>query len=79
MIPEKAFAGLLQLDDKWEVVAAEFETQPAERFFLAVRETATLWPNLRCPTPTADNSRGPAAVTASRGFGATTTPSENAL
>jgi len=49
MIPEKAFAGLLQLDDKWEVVAAEFETQPAERFLLVVRETAKLWPSLRCP------------------------------
>lgn len=37
---EKAFAGLLQPDDKREVVAG-FETQPAERFLWVVRETAT--------------------------------------
>ncbi len=52
MIPEKAFAGLLQPDEKREVVAAEFETQPAERFLWVVRETAKLWPRLRGREPT---------------------------
>lgn len=51
MIPEKAFAGLLQLDECWEVTNAEFETDP-EKFVLVVRETAKLWPRLRCPITT---------------------------
>ena len=49
MIAEKAFSQLLQLDERWEVTAAEFETAPEERFVVAVRETARLWPSLRCP------------------------------
>ena len=48
MIPEKAFAGLLQLDDRWSVVAAEYETEPLERFLIVVRETEKLWPSLKC-------------------------------
>ena len=48
MIPEKAFAGLLQLNESWEVVATEFETTPTERFLIGVRETAKLWPTLSC-------------------------------
>ena len=51
MIPEKAFAGLLQLDERWVVLAAEYETEPAERFLVVVRETEKLWPSLRCPEP----------------------------
>lgn len=49
MIPEKAFSHLLQLDDKWEVCAAQFETKPIEKFLLVVRETEKLWPSLVCP------------------------------
>jgi transposase len=52
MIAEQAFAGLLQLNACWEVVAAEFETEPAERFIIGIRETARLWPTLRCPIET---------------------------
>jgi len=48
MIAEKAFAGLLQLDERWAVVTAEYESEPAERFLVVVRETETLWPSLRC-------------------------------
>jgi len=51
MIPEKAFAGLLQLDERWAVVAAEYETGPAERFLVVVRETEKPWPSLRCARP----------------------------
>ncbi len=40
MIPEKAFERLLGLDECWAVVAAEYETEPIERFFLVMRETA---------------------------------------
>ena len=49
MIAEKAFGQLLQLDERWEVTAAVFETEPREQFVIAVRETAKLWPSLRCP------------------------------
>ena len=52
MIPERAFAGLLQLDEKWEVVAAEYEAEPAERFLVVIRETEKLWSGLRCPEAT---------------------------
>jgi transposase len=57
VIPEKAFAGLLQLDERWEVSAAEFETEPKERFVVAVRETPKLWPSLRCPVATCGGER----------------------
>ena len=40
MIPEKAFERLLGLDECWAVVAAEYETEPIERFFLVMRFTA---------------------------------------
>ena len=49
MIAEKAFGQLLQLDERWEVTAAVFETEPREQFVIAVRETGKLWPSLRCP------------------------------
>ena len=49
MISEKAFAGLLQLDERWAVLAAEYETEPVDRFLIVVRETEKLWPGLRCP------------------------------
>lgn len=52
MIPDIALAGLLQLDERWEVAAAEFETEPMERFLSVVRETPGLWPSLRCSEPT---------------------------
>jgi len=52
MIPEKAFDRLLGLDECWEVAAAEYETEPAERFVLFVRETDYLLPKLVCPVPT---------------------------
>lgn len=39
MIPEKTSAGLLQLDERWRVAAAEYETEPVERFLIVVRET----------------------------------------
>jgi transposase len=57
VIPERAFAGLLQLDERWEVSAAEFETEPMARFVIAVRETAKLWPSLRCPVETCKEDR----------------------
>jgi len=48
---------LLQLDECWEVVAAEFETEPTERFLIVVRETPKLWPGLRCPIATCKGER----------------------
>jgi hypothetical protein len=42
---------VLQLDEPWAVVAAEYETKPAERFLIVVRETEKRWPSLRCPEP----------------------------
>ena len=57
MIPEKAFARLLQLDERWEVAAAEFETEPAESFLIVVRETERLWPGLRCPETSCGRER----------------------
>ncbi len=42
MIPEKAFAGLLQLGGHWEVKAAEYETEPLERFIIVVREAGSM-------------------------------------
>jgi transposase len=51
MIPEKAFERLLGLDECWEVAAADFETEPDERFLLILRETDQLWPRLVCPNP----------------------------
>ena len=57
MIPERAFAGLLQLDDRWAVLAAEYETEPQERFLVVVRETEKLWPSLRCPEPKCGGDR----------------------
>lgn len=52
MIPEKAFDRLLGLDECWEVAAAEYEAEPAERFVLLVRETDRLMPGLKCSEPT---------------------------
>ena len=52
MIPEKAFERLLGLNECWEVSAAEYETEPVERFFLVVQETDQLWLQLKCPIPT---------------------------
>lgn len=52
MIPEKAFERLLGLDECWAVMAAEYETEPVERFFLVLRETEKLWPKLTCPVTT---------------------------
>lgn len=52
MIPEKAFERLLGLNECWEVSAAEYETEPVERFLLVVHETDKLWPVLRCPVST---------------------------
>ena len=49
MIPEKAFERLLGLDECWEVTGAEYETEPVERFFLVIHETAKLWSKLKCP------------------------------
>ena len=57
MIPEQAFARLLGLDDSWEVCAAEFETEPVERFFLVLHETPKLWPKLQCPIATCGHQR----------------------
>ena len=39
VIPEKTSAGLLQLDERWSVAAAEYETEPVERVPIVVRET----------------------------------------
>ncbi len=57
MIPEKAFERLLGLDECWEVAAAEYETEPAERFVLVVRETGQLWAKLVCPVSTCGGRR----------------------
>lgn len=51
MIREKAFDRLLGLDECWEVANAEYETGPAERFVLFVRETDKLLPKLKCTDP----------------------------
>jgi transposase len=51
MIPEKAFERLLGLDECWEVAAAEYESEPVERFLLILRETEKLWPKLVCLDP----------------------------
>ena len=48
MIPEKAFDRLLGLDERWEIVAAEYEAEPTGRFVLIARETDRLWPTLSC-------------------------------
>lgn len=52
MIPEKAFERLLGLDECWEVAAAEYETEPVERFLLVIHETKKLWQKLQCPEAT---------------------------
>lgn len=52
MIPEKAFERLLGLDECWEVSAAEYETDPLERFLLVVHESGQLWTALKCPRST---------------------------
>lgn len=57
MIPEQAFERLLGLDECWEVAAAEYETAPAERFVLVVRETGQLWTKLVCPVSTCGGRR----------------------
>ena len=48
MIPERAFAGLLQLVESWEVVAAVLETNLTEEFLVGVLEVATLWSASSC-------------------------------
>lgn len=48
---------MLQLDERWAVVAAEYETEPAERFLIVVRETEKLWPSLKCPEATCDGEK----------------------
>ena len=57
MIPEKAFARLLGLDECWEVSAAEYETEPVDRFLLVLHETEKLWPKLKCPVATCCHDR----------------------
>lgn len=53
MINEAAFSRLLQLDECWQVLAAEYEAEPEPgRFTIVVRETAALWPKQRCPVAT---------------------------
>ena len=47
IIPEKAFARLLGLNECWEVAAAEYETESAERLLLVLHETEKLWPKLQ--------------------------------
>lgn len=49
MITEKAFDRLLGLIECWKVVGAEYEEEDGGCFLSIVRETATLWPTLRCP------------------------------
>jgi len=49
MIAEKAFERLLGLNECWEVVGAEYEEEEGGRFLIIVRETAKLWPTLKCP------------------------------
>ena len=51
MITEAAFARLLQLDECWEVVTAEYEPAAPGRFTILAQETAALWPKQRCPDP----------------------------
>ncbi len=51
MIAEKAFERMLGLDECWEIVAADYETEPEERFALVARETEKLWPKLVCIDP----------------------------
>jgi len=58
MITEAAFAQLLQLDECWKVVSAEYEAEPLPgRFSIFVQETAALWPKQRCPEPTCGGVR----------------------
>ena len=57
MIAENAFQRLLGLDESWEVTAAEFETEPVERFVLVIRETKKLWAQLVCPEPNCAGKR----------------------
>ena len=58
MITEAAFARLLQLDESWEVLTAEYESEPSPgRFTILVRETAALWPRQRCPESTCGGER----------------------
>lgn len=45
------------MDERWSVAAAEYETEPVERFLIVVRETEKLWPSLRCPEPTCGQDR----------------------
>ena len=49
MITELAFARLLQLDECWQVMTAEYEPAEPGRFTILVQETAALWPTQRCP------------------------------
>lgn len=52
MISEEAFARLLQLDECWQVMTAEYEPAEPGRFTIVVQETAALWPKQRCPEGT---------------------------
>lgn len=57
MIPKKAFERLLGLDECWEVSAAEYDTEPVERFLLVVHETNKLWPKLTYPLNTSRHQK----------------------
>jgi transposase len=54
---DKAFAGLLQLDERLGVSAADFDAEPKERIVIVVRETQKLWPSLVCPVETCRGER----------------------
>ena len=70
MITEPAFGQLLQLNECWELLTAEFETEPAPgRFTILVRETAALWPRQRCPEATCGGERSCATTMLKHGPG----------
>jgi transposase len=52
MITERQFERLLGLGSAWRVAAAEYETEPRERFVIVLEETPELWKTLRCARPT---------------------------
>ena len=49
MIHERAFERLLGLDECRAVVIADYETEPAKRFLLVLREMQKLWTDTRSP------------------------------
>jgi transposase len=52
MITERQFERLLGLGQEWRVAAAEYETEPRERFVIVLEERPELWKALKCPQPT---------------------------